>query len=307
MTNKGEQAYLDMLAHIMENGVDQQDRTGVGTREVFGHTLRFDLSDGSFPVLTTKRVAWKTAFKEMLWMLSGSANIRPLLLENVHIWSEWPHARYVRETGNQIDLKTFEQMIIDDEEFAEEWGDTGGAYGVQWRNWQTYDPVEGTNYFEAGESFDQIQEVINTLKNNPSSRRIIFTAWNPPHLHEMMLPPCHKTYQFQTSGGKLNLACYIRSWDTFLGGPFNIANAAMLLRLMAMHTGFEPGELVIFSVCTHIYSNHFDQVRLQLERVPGEFPKLNIKPRESFFDHTIDDFELVGYNHQGEIKAPVAV
>lgn len=303
----GEQGYLDMLSHIMENGVDKSDRTGTGTREVFGHMLRFDLSDGTFPILTTKKVAWKTAFKEMLWMLSGSSNIRPLLLQNVHIWSEWPHAKYVAETGNNIDLKAFEQMIIDDEDFAEEWGDTGGAYGVQWRNWETYDPVEGTNYFEAGEKVDQIQEVINTLKNNPDSRRIIFTAWNPPLLSGMMLPPCHKTYQFQTAGNKLNLTCYIRSWDTFLGGPFNIANAAMLLKLMAMHTGFEAGELVTYSVCTHIYSNHFDQVKLQLERTPTQLPRLEITPRASLFDHTIDDFKVIGYNHQGEIKAPVAV
>lgn len=304
---QGEQGYLDMLSHIMENGVDKSDRTGTGTREVFSHMLRFDLSDGSFPVLTTKRVAWKTAFKEMLWMLSGSGNIRPLLEQNVHIWSEWPHAHYVRETGHQVDIPTFEAMILGDQGFAEKWGDTGGAYGVQWRHWSSYERIGDTDTFRRGPEVDQIQEVINQLRGNPDSRRIIFTAWNPPLLQGMMLPPCHMTYQFQTSGGRLNLVCEIRSWDTFLGGPFNIANAAMLLRLMAMHTGHEAGELVTFSVCTHIYSNHFDQVRLQLGRTPGTLPRLEIRERESFFDHEIGDFNLVDYRHQGEISAPVAV
>jgi len=304
---QGEQGYLDMMAHIMENGIDKSDRTGTGTREVFGHMLRFDLSDGSFPVLTTKQVAWKTSFKEMLWMLSGSPNIRPLLEQNVHIWSEWPHARYVRETGDAIDIATFEQRVLADEAFAETWGDTGGAYGVQWRNWASYEPVPGTDLFRQGPGVDQIQDVIDTLRDNRDSRRIIFTAWNPPRLSGMMLPPCHMTYQFQSSAGRLNLACEIRSWDTFLGGPFNIANAALLLRMMAMHTGLEPGELVMFSVCTHIYQNHFDQVRLQLGRTPGRLPRLEIAPRNSFFDHRIEDFTLIGYEHQGRISAPVAV
>lgn len=304
---QGERGYLDMLAHVLENGVDKSDRTGTGTREVFSHMLRFDLSDGTFPVMTTKRVAWKTAFKEMLWMLSGSGNIRPLLEQDVHIWSEWPHARYVRETGDAIDIPTFEARILADEGFAEAWGDTGGAYGVQWRRWATYEPIEGTDTFRRGPDVDQIQQVVDTLRNSDDSRRIIFTAWNPPMLSGMMLPPCHMTYQFQTSAGKLNLACEIRSWDTFLGGPFNIANAAMLLRIMAMQTGHEPGELVMFSVCTHIYANHFDQVRLQLTREPGPAPRLEITPRDSLFDHRIEDFRLVDYVHQGGISAPVAV
>lgn len=309
-TIRGEHGYLRMLERIMTEGVDKSDRTGTGTREVFGNLLRFDMSDGSFPVMTTKSVAWKTAFKEMLWMLSGSGNIRPLLEQNVRIWSEWPHARYVKETGDVIDIPTFEARILGDEGFAEKWGDTGGAYGVQWRKWPTYiadGSDEGGTIFRAGPGHDQIQEVIDTLRDNPDSRRIRFTAWNAPLLSGMMLPPCHAEYQFQTERGRLNLALTIRSWDVFLGGPFNVGNAGMLLQLMAMHTGMEVGEIAIFSVCTHIYSNHFDQVALQLRREPTELPRLRITPRPTLFDHRIEDFELIGYAHQGKISAPVAV
>lgn len=306
---QGESGYLDMLRRIMAEGVDKSDRTGTGTREVFGNLLRFDLKEG-FPIFTTKRVAWKTAFKEILWMLSGSGNIRPLLEQDVHIWTEWPHARFERETGEKVSLETFEQRILGDDAFAVKWGETGGAYGVQWRNWPTYiadgSDAKGT-IFRAGPGHDQVQEVLDTLRSNPDSRRIRFTAWNAPLLSGMMLPPCHAEYQFQTEGGRLNLALTIRSWDVFLGGPFNIANAAMLLQLFAMHTGFEPGEVAIFSVCTHIYSNHFDQVGLQLDRTPGQLPRLEIAPRASLFDHRIEDFTLVGYSHQGTISAPVAV
>lgn len=306
----GEAGYLAMLDRIMREGVDKSDRTGTGTREVFGHMLRFDLSDGTFPVLTTKKVGWKTAFKEMLWMLSGSGNIRPLIEQDVHIWTEWPHDRFVKATGEAISLKEFEARILGDDAFAAKWGDTGGAYGVQWRHWPTYEPKLngfGEIEYSAGEPIDQIQEVIDTLGGNPDSRRIIFTAWNVPALGQMMLPPCHMTYQFQVSDGRLNLACEIRSWDTFLGGPFNIANAGMLLRLMAMHTGLEPGEIVTFSVCTHIYANHFDQVREQLTREPRPLPRLEIASRAGFFDHRIEDFTLTGYDPHPAISAPVAV
>lgn len=310
MSDMGEQAYLDMLSRIMREGVDKPDRTETGTREVFGNLLRFDLSDGTIPIFTTKRVAWKTAFKEMIWMLSGSGNIRPLLEQDVHIWSEWPHARYVRETGDQIDIPAFEERILSDSAFAKKWGDTGGAYGVQWRNWPTYiedGRDEKGTIFRAGPGHDQIQEVIDTLHDNPNSRRIRFTAWNAPRLSGMMLPPCHAEYQFQTENGRLNLAVTIRSWDVFLGGPFNVANAAMLLKLMAMHTGHEPGSLAIFSVCTHIYSNHFDQVKEQLLRTPSEQPRLVINPQATLFDYSIEDFHLEGYSPQKAISAPVAV
>ena len=310
MNQYGEQGYLDMLARIMDDGVDKQDRTGTGTREVFGNLLRFDLSDGTFPVLTTKRVGWKTAFKEMLWMLSGSGNIRPLLEQDVHIWTEWPHQKYVEATGDRIDLRTFERRILEDQGFADIWGNTGGAYGVQWRHWPTYVPDgedERGAIFRVGPGHDQIREVIDILREAPHSRRIRFTAWNAPLLGGMMLPPCHSEYQFHTEDGRLNLALTIRSWDVFLGGPFNIANAAMLLRMMAMHTGFEAGELAIFSVCTHIYTNHFDQVRTQLERKPTALPRLEIAPRADFFDHRLEDFVLHDYHPQAAISAPVAV
>ena len=224
---EGEAGYLAMLRRIMETGIDKEDRTGTGTREVFSHMLRFDMSDGTFPVFTTKKVAWKTAIREMIWMLSGSGNIRPLLEQNVHIWSEWPHARYVRETKDEITLKEFEGKILADEEFAEEWGSTGSAYGVMWRHWPTYVPNgEGDDTFRRGPDVDQINQVLHTLKTNPDSRRIIFTAWNPPMLSGMMLPPCHMTYQFQVSDGKLNLITEIRSWDCLLGAPFNCVNSA---------------------------------------------------------------------------------
>jgi thymidylate synthase len=310
--NPNEQAYLNMLSYIMENGINKGDRTGTGTKEVFSYHIRFDLSDGSFPVFTTKQVFWKTAFKEMLWMLSGSRNIRPLLEMNCTIWSEWPHKKYLAETGDQISVKEFEQKILFEKGFAELWGDTGGAYGYQWRNWPTYknsgytSPNDDKFYIE-DEPIDQIQRVIDTLKKNPDDRRIRFTAWNVPELEKMMLPPCHAEYQFLTGNGKLNLAVTLRSWDTFLGAPFNIANGAMLLHLMALHTGFEPGELTIHAVSAHIYTNHFEQVKLQLTREPTKSPILHIRKAETFLDQTIDDFTLEGYEHQGKIEAPVAV
>lgn len=308
MNNQGEAGYLDMLRHIMANGVDKSDRTGTGTREVFVHMLRFDMSDGTFPVMTTKKTAWKTAIREMLWMLSGSGNIRPLLEQNVHIWSEWPHARYVRETGEDVTIKEFEKRILESDEFAEKWGDTGGAYGVQWRHWAHYEPVEGEDgLFRRGPDVDQISDVLHTLRTNPDSRRIIFTAWNPPVLSGMMLPPCHMTYQFQVSEGKLNLVTEIRSWDTLLGAPFNIVNSAALLMMMAKHSGLELGELVMVSVCTHIYSNHFEQVAEQLTRDPRPFPRMRLADRDDFFSHEIGDFTLEGYDPHPAISAPVAV
>lgn len=311
--NPNEQAYLNMLSYIMENGVDKGDRTGTGTKEVFSYHIRFDLSDGSFPVFTTKQVFWKTAFKEMLWMLSGSRNIRPLLEMNCHIWDEWPYKKYVKATGDSISIKEFTDRILADDEFAKVWGDTGGAYGYQWRNWQTYEKIcrnsdsAYPDLYQKANEIDQIQKVIDALKTRPDDRRIRFTAWNVPELEKMMLPPCHAEYQFLTGNGKLNLAVTLRSWDTFLGAPFNIANGAMLLHLMALHTGFEPGELTIHAVSAHIYTNHFEQVKLQLTREPTKSPILHIRKAETFFDQAIDDFTLEGYEHQGKIEAPVAV
>ena len=314
MTNAQEQAYLDLIADIAESGYEQIDRTGVGTRQKFRRSLRFDLSDGTIPIFTTKQVSWKTAFREMLWFLSGSSSIEPLLRQGVRIWTEWPHAKYVKATGDNIDLREFERRILEDPEFSEKWADSGRAYGVQWRHWRQFEPVEGQKspsgeqlWKETPGGIDQVTTILETLRNNPASRRIILEGWNVSEIDGMMLPPCHKTYQFEVEGDRLNLAVNIRSWDLFLGAPFNCAQAAMLLRLVAQHTGFKANELVMDAVCPHVYLNHLDQVAQQVARTPTSFPTLEIKPRESFFDHQIEDFIVTGYNPQGAIKAPVAV
>ncbi|MFZ3481665.1 thymidylate synthase [Sphingomonas sp. 3-13AW] len=308
--NPQEQAYLDLLTEVVQTGYEQTDRTGVGTRQRFRRTLRFDLSDGSVPIFTTKFVSWKTAFREMLWFLSGSPSIEPLLRQKVRIWTEWPHAKYVKATGDNIDLREFEQRILNDPEFSARWADSGRAYGVQWRSWRQYQPAPDAGdglWREVPGGIDQVRSVLDTIRNNPSSRRIILEGWNVSELDDMMLPPCHKTYQFEVEGDRLSLAVGLRSWDLWLGGPFNCAQAAMLLRLVAMHTGLKPGELVMDAVCAHVYLNHLDQVALQTSRTPTAFPKLDIKPRDDFFAHEIDDFVVTGYEHQGEIKGAVAV
>ncbi len=309
-SNPQEQAYLDLITEVAETGFEQIDRTGVGTRQRFRRTLRFDLSDGTIPIFTTKFVSWKTAFREMLWFLSGSASIEPLLRQKIRIWTEWPHAKYVKATGDQIGLREFEQRILDDPEFSAKWADSGRAYGVQWRHWRQFQPAEDAGeglWREVPGGIDQVAGVLHALRTSPHSRRIILEGWNVSEIDGMMLPPCHKTYQFEVEGGRLNLAVGIRSWDLFLGAPFNCAQAAMLLRLVALHTGLEPGELVMDAVCAHVYLNHLDQVALQASRTPTAFPKLEIVARDDFFAHQIEDFVVTGYQHQGEIKAPVAV
>lgn len=312
--NLQEQAYLDLLTEVLDTGFVQQDRTGVGTRQKFRRTLRFDLSDGTIPIFTTKFVSWKTAFREMLWFLSGSPSIEPLLRQGVHIWTEWPHQKYVKATGDVIDLKTFEQRILDNPDFSKTWADSGRAYGVQWRHWRKFKPHDDVVHTytvplweEVEGGIDQVSEILHKLRTRPYDRRIILEGWNVAEINDMMLPPCHKTYQFEVEDNRLNMVVGVRSWDLFLGAPFNCAQAAMLLRLVALHTGFEPGELVIDAVCAHIYSNHFDQVKLQTSRTPTAFPTLEIKPRDNFFDHHIDDFVVTGYVPQESIKAPVAV
>tara|TARA_B100001245_G_scaffold236692_1_gene230047 strand:+ start:11213 stop:12130 length:918 start_codon:yes stop_codon:yes gene_type:complete len=299
-----ENQYLDMLKLILETGSERVDRTGVGTKALFGHTMRFDLSKG-FPVFTTKRVYWKTAFKEMLWMLSGGSNIRELVEQNVHIWSDWPYKKFLESqpdgSGDKsISMKEFEQRVLDSEEFAEKWGDLGPVYGKQWRRWRTED----------GQEIDQVLEVIDMLKNNPSSRRILFDGWNVGELNQMALPPCHKHYQFfvDPNTNKLSGALVQRSADGFLGQPFNVANLAFLTTLLAQQTGYDVGEIVWFGMDVHIYMNHIEQVNEQLQRQPRTFPKLKIKRKpNSLFEYTIDDFELEGYDPHPAISAPVAV
>lgn len=299
MNNYPEQQYLDLLQLLLDTGSERVDRTGVGTKAIFGHTMRFDLSEG-FPAFTTKRVYWKTAFKEMLWMLSGGHNIRELIEQNVHIWSEWPHAKYCKETGEDISLKDFEQRVLDDEAFAVKWGDLGPVYGKQWRSWRTED----------GREIDQIEQVIDALKNNPSSRRIIFDGWNVGELDQMALPPCHKHYQFYVdpNTNKLSGGMVQRSVDSFLGLAFNVSNLALVTTLLAEQTGYEVGEIVWFGFDVHLYLNHIEQAKEQLSREPKPFPKLVIKRKpDSLFDYTIDDFELEGYDPHPAISAPVAV
>lgn len=299
MPKHPEYQYLDLLKQILEFGSERIDRTGVGTKAIFGATMRFDLSQG-FPVFTTKQVYWKTAFKEMLWMLTGDTNIQTLLKQNVHIWSEWPHQKYVQSTGHTIGLKEFEAKILADDEFAKTWGDLGPVYGKQWRKWRTED----------GREIDQVSQVVQMLKTNPGSRRILFDGWNVGELDKMALPPCHKHYQFFVDPVKNTLsgALVQRSVDTFLGLGFNLCNLAMLTSILAQQTGYKPGEIVWMGMDTHIYLNHLEQVNEQLSREPREFPTLVIKRKpKSLFDYTIDDFELQGYNPHPAIKAPVAV
>jgi thymidylate synthase len=297
--NNQEQQYLDLLSKLINEGDERIERTGVGTKAVFGHQMRFDLSEG-FPVFTSKQVFWKTAFKEMLWMISGGSNIRELLEQNVHIWSEWPHKKYCKETGDAISLKEFEAKILNDNYFAEKWGDLGPVYGKQWRHWKTYD----------GREIDQVQYVVDQLKNNPTGRRILWDGWNVAELDKMALPPCHKHYQFfvQPSSNKLCGAVVQRSADSFLGLAWNVCNLALVTTLLAEQTGYEPGEIVWFGLDVHLYLNHIEQAKEQISREPRPFPKLVIKRKpESLFDYRIEDFDLEDYNPHPHIPAKVAV
>lgn len=297
------------MAQLIESGDRRMDRTGVGTLSTFGAMMRFNLADGTIPVYTTKRVYWKTAIKEMLWFLTGQTNIRSLLRENVRIWSDWPLAKYRAETGSNIDQDEFEARILDDDEFAERWGDLGPVYGKQWRRWLDAD----------GKEHDQIATVIETLKTNPSSRRMIFHAWNVGELDRMALPPCHMVYQFQVSNleqrgegdaarPRLSMMVTQRSSDHMLGNPFNIAQQAALLAMVAQQVDMAPGELIWSGGDVHLYLNHLEQAREQLTREPRPFPRLNLlrKP-DSIDDYRIEDFDVIGYEPHPPISAPVAV
>lgn len=294
-----EYQYLDLMDQVLARGDERMDRTGVGTRSLFGAMLRFDLSDGSVPILTTKRVYWKTAVKEMLWFLTGGTNIRPLLQANVRIWSDWPLATYRRETGEGISQEAFERKIIDDAAFAARWGELGPVYGKQWRRWLGAD----------GREYDQIADLVRTLRTDPASRRMLFHAWNVAELGAMALPPCHMVYQYHvTSDGRLNALLYQRSVDLLLGAPFNFVGAAALQRMLAQQAGLQPGELVWVGGDVHLYRNHFDQARAQLARTPTAFPKMRLESRaESIDDYRIEDFSVEGYAPQAAIRADVAV
>lgn len=258
--------YLDLLADIMENGVDKMDRTGVGTRSVFGRQMRFDLSKG-FPLVTTKKLHLKSIIHELLWFIKGDTNIKYLQDNGVRIWNEW----------------------------ADENGDLGPVYGAQWRNWNN-------------DGIDQLADVIERIKTKPNDRRLIVTAWNPSQIGQMKLPPCHMMFQFYVANGKLSCMLYQRSCDMFLGVPFNIASYALLTMMIAQVCGLKPGEFVHTLGDTHIYHTHFEQVREQLTHTPLPLPQMKINPNvKDINDFKFEDFELVGYESYGVIKAPVAV
>lgn len=302
-----EQQYLDLMARIWAEGEERIDRTGIGTRAVFGAMLRFDLAGGAMPLVTTKRVYWKTATRELLWFLTGETNIRPLVLEGVRIWNEWPHARYVRETGDELPLDSFVRRIAEDEGFAARWGDLGPVYGKQWVDWPTY-RYRPDGLYEKGAGINQVAEVVTSLRDNPGSRRHIIEGWNVAELERMALPPCHKTYQFHVAGGRLSCLLYQRSCDVALGLPFNLWSAALLTRMIAQQVDLEPGELVWSGGDTHLYLNHRHLVEEQLSRAPRGHPRLDILRRPpTVFDYRIEDFAVRDYTPHAPLSAPVAV
>jgi len=310
-----EQQYLDLMRAIWDSGSERIDRTGVGTRSVCGAMLRFDLAGGAMPLLTTKRVYWKTATRELLWFLTGKTNIRPLVLQGVKIWNEWPHAHYVRETGEDISLDDFVARISADEAFAQRWGDLGPVYGKQWVDWPTY-RYRADGLYEKGEGINQVAAVIESLRASPGSRRHIIEGWNVAELDRMALPPCHKTYQFhvageggaENGGARLNCLLYQRSCDVALGLPFNLWSAALLTRMIAQQVGMEPGELVWMGGDVHLYLNHAHLIEEQLTRAPQGRPRLEItRTPETIFDYAIEDFVVHDYVPLPPISAPVAV
>lgn len=303
-----EDQYLDLMRRIWTEGTVQEDRTGVGTRSLFGATMRFSLADNAIPLLTTKRIFWKTAAREMLWFLTGDTNIRSLLKQKVRIWTDWPLDRYRRETGEQISQEDFEQRIVDDINFAEKWGDLGPVYGAQWVNWPKYEDAGQGLYRRAQKGINQIELLVQSLKNNPGSRRHIFEGWNVAELDQMALPPCHKTYQFHVADGVLSGLLFQRSCDLGLGFGFNVFAASMLIRMLADQCGYQPGELIWQGGDVHLYLNHGELVEEQLSRTPSGTPKLHLlrKP-DSIFGYEIEDFEVLDYHPQAHISAPVAV
>ena len=294
-----EYQYLDLLQRVLDKGDERQDRTGIGTLSLFGELLRFDLSSGEVPIITTKRVYWKTAVKEMLWFLTGTTNIRELLQQNVRIWSDWPLAHYRKVTNTDISQADFEARILADAEFAEQWGELGPVYGKQWRRWVDAE----------GKEHDQIATLVETLKNNPTSRRMLFHAWNVGELDQMALPPCHMVYQFHVnSRGELNCLVYQRSCDLFLGWSFNQVGGSALLLMLAQQAGLKPGELVWVGGDVHIYLNHIEQVREQVRREPRPFPTMRLtRQAASIDDFRIEDFEVSGYDPHPPIHGDVAV
>lgn len=304
-----EDQYLALMRRVWEHGDERMDRTGVGTRSLFGEQLRFDLRDGRVPLLTTKRVFWKTAAREMLWFLSGESSIRPLVEQGVHIWTDWPLDAYRRATGETIDRDAFAARIVADDEFARKWSDLGPVYGAQWRHWPLYRPAGEGLWRRDPEGIDQIAALVESLRDNPASRRHILTGWNVAELDAMALPPCHMTYQFHVSDdGGLSCMLFQRSCDVALGLPFNLFGAALLTAMLAQQTGLTPRELVWSGGDVHLYLNHAELVGRQLGRAPNGSPRLElIRNPGSIFDYRIEDFMVRDYAPQDAIRAPVAV
>jgi thymidylate synthase len=299
--------YLDLMRRVWDEGDERVDRTGVGTRSVFGAEIRFDLAGGAMPLLSTKRVFWKTATRELLWFLTGETNIRPLCAQGVEIWTDWPLERFRRETGEAIARADFSARIVADADFAARWGDLGPVYGKQWVDWATYEPA-GEGLYRKGPGINQVAQVVESLRANPGSRRHIIEGWNVAELDAMALPPCHKTYQFHVAGGKLSGLLYQRSCDLALGFAFNMWSLALLTRMLAQQCDLEPGEVVWMGGDVHLYLNHAALVEEQSQRIPSGEAKLSIARRPaSIFDYRIEDFEVSGYEPQPHIPAPVAV
>ena len=326
MSNELEKTYLDFMKYILDNGVKKEDRTGTGTISVFGYQMRFDLSKG-FPLFTTKRTSFKLIASELLWFIKGDTNIRYLLQHNNHIWDEWAFKKWVEsdeyegpdmtdfgrrcledEEFNLLykkELKDFCDRVLTDDEFAEKYGDLGNVYGKQWRRWTDSE----------GNEIDQIKDVINQIKTNPDSRRLIVNAWNPEDVinagakgSKAALPPCHVMFQFYVANNKLSCQLYQRSGDTFLGINYNITSYALLLYLMAKECNLEVGEFVHTIGDAHIYLNHVEQVQEQLSRELRDLPTLTINAdKQSIFDIELEDLTIEGYNPHPSIKAPIAV
>ena len=297
-TRHYEWQYLDLMRRIWEEGDERVDRTGVGTRSLLGAHLRFDLSDGQMPLLTTKRVYWKTATREFLWFLTGDTNIRKLCEQGVEIWTDWPLDRYRRETGDPISRTDFSARIVADAAFAEQWGGLGPVF----------EPAGNGLFRQRAQGVNQVADLVESLKANPGSRRHIVEGWNVAELDAMALPPCHKTYQFHVADGKLSGLLYQRSCDLGLGFAFNAWSAALFIRMLAQQCDLEPGELVWMGGDVHLYLNHAALVEEQLRRVPSGNPRLQIVRRpNSIFDYRIEDFFVSDYQPQAHIAAPVAV
>ncbi|MFZ9732825.1 MAG: thymidylate synthase [Schleiferiaceae bacterium] len=289
--------YHELMDRVLREGIDKSDRTGTGTRSVFGHQMRFDLGEG-FPMVTTKKLHLKSILHELIWFISGDTNIRYLCQNGVRIWDDWPFATYAKSADyDGIDMKTFAARVADDAEFAAKWGDLGPVYGYQWRFWP------GPNG-----PVDQLRDVLEGIRRNPDGRRHIVSAWNPGYIDQMALPPCHAFFQFYVADGKLSCQLYQRSADIFLGVPFNIASYALLVHMMAQDLGLGVGDFVHTLGDAHIYANHMEQVQLQLSRELRPLPTLRLNPDvKSLFEFRYEDVELVNYDPHPHISAPVAV